>query len=163
MKVVKTLFFCHLVALVCGLGGLLIISPHPELWDTNSLGQIIFPFILRFAGSLHVLFGAATMLLFGLICVGSRKTIIFFAVSTLISLSMELLGTITGFPFGASSATTYPGIKVAGIVPYSILLSWFYMGFTSYLLPSKLTSMLKLPSHHPLPLSLPTYSLITCN
>jgi len=125
MKVVKTLFFCHLVALVCGLGGLLIISPHPELWDTNPFGQIIFPFILRFASSLHVLFGAATMLLFGLICVGSRKTIIFFAVSTLISLSMELLGTITGFPFGVSSATTYPGIKVAGIVPYSILLSCF--------------------------------------
>lgn len=163
MKVVKTLFFCHLVALVCGLGGLLIISPHPELWDTNPFGQIIFPFILRFASSLHVLFGAATMLLFGLICVGSRKTIIFFAVSTLISLSMELLGTITGFPFGVSSATTYPGIKVAGIVPYSILLSWFYMGFTSYLLASKLTSRLKLRRQMLWSLVLGTYFLMTWN
>src|SRR5258708_32396966 len=76
---------------------------------------------------------------------------------------MELLGTITGFPFGASSATTYPGIKVAGIVPYSILLSWFYMGFTSYLLASKLTSRLKLRRQMLSSLLLGTYFLMTWN
>ena len=161
MRVVKTLFFCHLVALVCGLGGLLIVSPHTELWDTNPIGESVFQFVLGFAGSLQVLFGAATMLLFGLVFVGPRKTFIFFASSTLISMSMELFGTITGFPFGASSSITYPGIKVAGLVPYSILLSWFYMGFTSYLLSSKLVSRLKLRRQTLWSLVLGTYFLLT--
>src|ERR1700680_1982915 len=118
MKVIKILFVSHLVALVLGLGSLLIISPHPELWNTNPIGVVIFQNVLRSAGTLHVLFGAATMFLFGLICVGTRKTLIFFATSTLISLSMELLGTSIGFPFGVSTSATYPGIYVAGFVSY---------------------------------------------
>src|SRR5260370_30099129 len=115
MKVIKLLFICHLAALVLGLGSLLIISPHTELWDTSPIGIDIFQNVLHFAGTLHVLFGAATMFLFGLLCVGTRKTLIFFATATLISLSMELLGTSIGFPFGVSSSITYPGIKVAGV------------------------------------------------
>jgi len=161
MKVIKILFICHLAALVLGLGSLLIISPHTELWDTSPIGIVIFQNVLHFAGTLHVLFGAATMFLFGLLCVGTRKTLIFFATATLISLSMELLGTSIGFPFGVSSSITYPGIKVAGFVPYSILLSWFYMGFTSYLLASKLVSTLKLFRQTLWSLLLGTYFLMT--
>ena len=161
MKVIKFLFIIHLAALVLGLGGLLIVSPHPELWNSSPIGVAIFQNVLHFAGTLHVLFGAATMLLFGLLCVGTRKTLVFFVTATLISLSMELLGTSIGFPFGVSSSITYPGIKVAGFVPYSILLSWFYMGFTSYLLASKLVSILKFSKQTLWSLALGTYFLIT--
>ena len=161
MKVIKILFTVHLAALVLGLGGLLIVSPHPELWNTSPLGATIFQNVLHFAGTLHVLFGAATMFLFGLLCVGTRKTLIFFVTATMISLSMELLGTSIGFPFGISLSITYPGIKAAGFVPYSILLSWFYMGFTSYLLASKLVSILKVSWQTLWSLLLGTYFLIT--
>ncbi|MEO6888872.1 MAG: carotenoid biosynthesis protein [Ktedonobacteraceae bacterium] len=147
MRVVKILFIGHLAALAFGLGGLLIALPHPELWSGSPLGQRVFQFGITYAGSLHILFGAATMLLFGLLFVGPKKTLIFFAASTLISLSMELLGTSTGFPFGAYSYTTFLGFKVAGLVPYSIPLSWFYMGFTSYILASAITSRLKGRQH----------------
>jgi putative membrane protein len=74
------------------------------------------------------------MLLFGLLFVGIRKTLIFFAASTLISLSIELVGTSTGFPFGPYAYSDLLGVKILGYVPYAIPLSWFYMGFTSYLL-----------------------------
>ncbi|MDQ2715618.1 MAG: carotenoid biosynthesis protein [Chloroflexota bacterium] len=147
MRVVKILFIGHLAALAFGLGGLLIALPHPELWSGSPYGQRIFQFGITYAGSLHILFGAATMLLFGLLFVGPKKTLIFFAASTLISLGMELLGTSTGFPFGAYSYTTFLGFKVAGLVPYSIPLSWFYMGFTSYILASAITSRLKGRQH----------------
>jgi uncharacterized membrane protein/1-acyl-sn-glycerol-3-phosphate acyltransferase len=160
MKVIKILFTIHLAALVLGLGSLLIVSSHPELWNTSPIGVAIFQNVLRFAGTLHVLFGAATMFLFGLLCVGTRKTLIFFIAATLISLSMELFGTSIGFPFGISLSITYPGIKVAGFVPYSILLSWFYMGFTSYLLASKLVSLLKWSRQTLWSLLLGTYFLI---
>lgn len=163
MRIVKILFVCHLAALVFGLGGLLIVSPHPELWDTSPVGINIFAFVLRYAGSLQILFGAATMLLFGLLCVGPRKTLIFFTASTLISLSMELLSTRTGLPFGAGISNIFPGFKVAGLAPYSIALSWFYMGFTSYLLASKLTSTLGLRQQTLWSLVLGTYFLTTWN
>jgi uncharacterized membrane protein/1-acyl-sn-glycerol-3-phosphate acyltransferase len=136
MRIVKTLFFGHIAALVFGIVGLLIMLPHPELWSNNPLGVEVFNFGIRYAGSLHILFGAATMLLFGLLFIGPRKTLIFFIAATTISLSMELLGTSTGFPFGAYSYTGFLGFKVADLVPYSIPLSWFYMGFTSYILAS---------------------------
>jgi len=136
MRVVKILFFCHLAALVFGIAGLLVMLPHPELWDWNPYLIEVFNFGISYAGSLHIIFGAATMLLFGWLLVGPRKTIIFFIASTTISLSMELLGTSTGFPFGPYSYTSFLGIKILNHVPYSIPLSWFYMGFTSYILAS---------------------------
>lgn len=134
MRTVKILFFCHLAALLFGLGGLLIALPHPELWGNNPFAVEVFNFGIGYAGSLHILFGAAAVLLFGLVVVGTRKTLIFFVLATMIPLGMELLGTSTGFPFGPYSYTSFLGFKVADLVPYSIPLSWFYMGFTSFLL-----------------------------
>ncbi|MFL5657563.1 MAG: carotenoid biosynthesis protein [Ktedonobacteraceae bacterium] len=142
MRTVKILFYFHLAALMFGLGGLLIALPHPELWDNNPFAVEVFNFGTRYAGSLHILFGAATMLFFGLLFVGTRKTLIFFVVATMIPLSMELLGTSTGFPFGPYSYTSFLGFKIAGLVPYSIPLSWFYMGFTSYILASGIVASL---------------------
>lgn len=159
MRVAKILFVCHLAALVIGLGCLLLILPHPELWDTNPIGENIFQFVLRSAGTLHVILGAATMLLFGLLFVGLRKTLIFFVGSTLVSLIMALLATSRSSPFGVDAYPTLPGFKVAGIVPYSIPLSLFYMGFTSYLLSSKLTSGLRLRGRTLWSLFLGTYLL----
>lgn len=103
MRTVKILFFYHLAALVFGLGGLLIAMPHPELWDNSPFAVEVFNFGIRYAGSLHILFGAAAVLLFGLLIVGTRKTLIFFVIATTIPLGMELLGTSTGFPFGPYS------------------------------------------------------------
>lgn len=136
MRVIKILFFCHLAALVFGIAGLLVMLPHPELWSWNPYLIEVFNFGISYAGSLHIIFGAATMLLFGLLFIGTRKTLIFFIASTTISLSMELLGTSTGFPFGPYSYTSFLGIKILDHVPFSIPLSWFYMGFTSYILAS---------------------------
>ena len=144
MRTIKILFTCHLAALLFGLTGLIVFLPHPTLWETNPWMVQGLQWSLQYAGSLHILFGAATMLLFGLLFVGRKKTLIFFAASALISLSMELLGTSTGFPFGPYSYTSFLGVKIAGLVPYSIPLSWFYMGFTSYILASLLVNCLHL-------------------
>lgn len=145
MRTVRIFFFGHLAALIFGLGGLLVALPHPELWNTNPDAAQVFNFGISYAGSLHILFGAATMLLFGLLFVGPRKTLTFFAASTAISLGMELMGTSTGFPFGAYSYSDLLGFKIADRVPYSIPLSWFYMGFTSLILASIIVSRWKLP------------------
>ena len=159
MRVVKILFLCHLAALVFGIAGLLVMLPHPELWSWNPYLIEVFDFGIRYAGSLHIIFGAATMLLFGLLFVGPRKTLIFFIASTAISLSMELIGTSTGFPFGAYSYTSFLGFKILDHVPYSIPLSWFYMGFTSYILASVIVPRLWQRHHTPWSLVLGAYFL----
>ncbi|MBE3567536.1 MAG: carotenoid biosynthesis protein [Thermogemmatispora sp.] len=158
MRVVKLLFICHLAALVFALGGLLIILPHPELWNSTPIGVRIFQFALHWAGSLHILFGAATMLLFGLLCIDARRTLVFFAASVLISIIVSLLS-LTGIPLSTATFSAFPGPKLAGIVPYSLPLSWFYMGFTSYLLASKLTDRLGLERQTLWSLVLGTYFL----
>ncbi len=147
--------------MICGLGVLLIIAPHPQLWNNNPVGVAIFEVVLRSAGTLQILFGAATMFFFGLLGVGPRKTLIFFAASILITLGIELLNMTIGFPSGIASATPLADIKVAGLVSYSILLTWFYMGFTSYLLASKLAAKLELHRQTLWSLILGTYFLMT--
>src|SRR5690348_4786286 len=89
MKIIKFLFTCHLAALLCGVGCLVVIAPHAGPWTTGVSKSTAFEFVLRSIASLYILFGAATMFLFGLLCVGPRKTLSFFAASTLITLGME--------------------------------------------------------------------------
>ena len=134
MRVVRLLFGLHVLALLFGLGGLLIALPHPELWAGSPLAARVFTFGMNNGGAVHILFGAATMLAFGVYAIGLRKTLIFFVVGTLLPLGAELLGTATGWPFGGYAYTDGLGVKVLGRVPYSVPLSWFYMGFAAYLL-----------------------------
>ena len=63
-----------------------------------------------------------------------RRTVIFFLVSTVLSLSSELIGTGTGWAFGNYEYTAFLGYKILDRVPFSIPLSWFSMGLVSYLL-----------------------------
>lgn len=139
-KLMRWLFGAHLFALIFGLVGLIVIMPHPDLLIGFGLSPRDVSASIaggqRYTGSLHILLGAAAVLTFGLLYVGRRKTLIFFAIATLLPLGMELLGTGTGWPFGAYSYTANLGYKVLGRVPFTIPLSWFYMGFTSYLLAS---------------------------
>jgi putative membrane protein len=136
MRVVYGLLVAHLAALLFGLLGLLVILPNPQLWSGSPLGVQVFGFGMQYAGALHILFGAATMLAFGGRVLGWRKTLTFFVASVAISLTSELIGTATGWPFGNYAYTEGLGQKVLGRVPYTIPLSWFYMGFAGYLLAS---------------------------
>ena len=140
MTTVRALLIGHLAALLFGLGGLLIALPNPHLWADSPLGVAVFSFGMQHAGALHILFGAATMLAFGGRVLGWRKTGIFFAASVAISLASELIGTTTGWPFGNYAYTEGLGPKVLGRVPYTIPLSWFYMGLASYLLAATIVA-----------------------
>lgn len=130
------LFFAHLGALIFGLVGILIMLPNPDLWSSDPRAVDVFNWSMEHAGATHILLGAATMFAFGLVMLGWRKTAIFAAVSCLLSLSSELIGTGTGWPFGNYEYTSFLGYKVLDRVPYTIPLSWFYMGFASFLLGS---------------------------
>jgi uncharacterized membrane protein len=134
MRRIWLIYSLHVMALIFGLSGILIALPNPELWIDSAYGPEIFRFGINYGGIVHILWGALAMLAFGGLTIGWRKTLIFAAAAASISLSSELIGTTTGFPFGDYAYLNGLGTKVLGRVPFTIPLSWFYLGFASYLL-----------------------------
>lgn len=137
-RVVHGLVVAHIAALAFGLGGLLIALPNPELWAGKRYAADVYDFGMQYGGALHIILGAAAMLAFGGRAIGWRRTLIFFVATIVLSLSSELIGTGTGWPFGNYEYTEGLGYKVLGRVPFTIPLSWFYVGFAAYLLANRL-------------------------
>ncbi len=125
----------HIMALLFGLAGLLLVVPHPE-WIASlpEVGQQAFSFSMGNGGVAYMLFGTAAAGLMGSRLLGWKRLWMFFIPAILISLSAELLGTSTGIPFGDYGYLSGLGYKIGGLVPFTIPLSWFYMGLSSYLL-----------------------------
>ena len=142
MKLASLLLAGHLAALVFGLAGLLIALPNPQWWSGDRNAVRVFEFGMQYAGAAHIVLGAAAVFIYGWAILGTRRTIIFFLVSTVLSLSSELIGTGTGWPFGNYEYTAFLGYKILDRVPFSIPLSWFSMGLVSYLLGSLLAARL---------------------
>ncbi|HEX7733286.1 MAG TPA: carotenoid biosynthesis protein [Ktedonobacteraceae bacterium] len=160
MKFVKFLFICHLIALALALCGLLLLLPRAGFWGSDPARMEAWQVLLRVVGALQILFGAATMLFFGWLYVGPRKTLVFFVTSLFVSFlpgfllmgKTALLGVFTPEISSAFSEGA-PGV-------FFILLSWFYMSFTSYLLACKLVARLGLSWQTFWSLLLGTYFLI---
>jgi len=138
------LLIAHLVALVFGLVGILIMLPNPELWNDDPRAVRVFEWSMENAGATHILLGALAMFAFGGVAIGWMKTGIFFVVSYSLSIMSELVGTGTGWPFGNYEYTSFLGYKVLDRVPYTIPLSWFYIGFASFLLATVMAKRFRL-------------------
>ncbi len=134
MKLARLFLVGHLAALGFGLAGLLYVIPNLGQFVADPAAMRVYDFGLTYAGSLHMVFGALAMFAFGVATLGWRRTGIFAACAVPISLGFELIGTGTGYPFGNYAYTDFLGYKVLGHVPFSIPLSWFYVGFAAYLL-----------------------------
>src|SRR5918994_2131674 len=140
MKLASLLLIGHLAALLFGLAGLLIALPNPDWWAGDANAVRVFEFGMQYAGATHIVLGAAAVFIYGWAALGARRTIIFFLVSTLLSLSSELIGTGTGWPFGNYEYTAFLGYKILDRVPFSIPLSWFSIGLVAYILGSLLAA-----------------------
>lgn len=138
------LLVSHLIALVFGLIGILIMLPNPELWSDDPRAVRVFEWSMEYAGATHIILGAAAMFAFGGVTIGWAKTGIFFFVCYTLSITSELVGTGTGWPFGNYEYTSFLGYKVLGRVPYTIPLSWFYVGFASFLLATAIVRRYRL-------------------
>lgn len=100
--------------------------PYPA-WLATPENQKILAFNLKWGGQTTVVLGALAGLSFLSWAVGATRAVMVFAVSFVLSLSAELAGTSTGIPFGVYGYTTQLGYLIAGLVPFNIPTSWFYM------------------------------------
>jgi putative membrane protein len=129
----RTLFGLHVAALGLGLFGILFAIPHSGLW-THKADLAFFTWALQRGGSSSMVTGALAMIAWGIATIGLRRTLAFAAIACTVSAAAELTGTATGWPFGGYEYLTFLDWKLAGRVPYGVPLSWFYMGFASYVL-----------------------------
>lgn len=137
-RLARWAFAAHLVMMVFGLAGLTIAMRRPDLWAHSQVAVNVYAFGTRYAGVLQIVFATVAVLAYGITKLGARRTVIFFVCATSISLASELIGTGTGWPFGNYSYTSGLGAKIADRVPFTIPLSWFYMGLVTYLIGAAL-------------------------
>ncbi len=127
--------FAHFASLLFGLVGLLLVLPNTEFIENLSpVGLQIFAFGMQSGGALYMIVGAIAVFLYSRRYLGWKRSLYFMLPAIGLSLGSELLGTSTGFPFGAYSYLSGLGYKILDLVPFTIPLSWFYMGFVSFLL-----------------------------
>ncbi|MDZ7958834.1 MAG: carotenoid biosynthesis protein [Aulosira sp. DedQUE10] len=125
----------HIVSMVFGLVGILLVVPNAEIiMNLTEVGQTAMQWSMAGGGVVYMILGAAAVFLYAYRTLGLGRTLAFLLPSVFISLGSELSGTSTGFPFGHYSYLSGLGYKIAGLVPFTIPLSWFYVGCVSYLL-----------------------------
>lgn len=134
MKVERFCLIGHLVSMAFGLAGLLLVMPNPGFLDYVPAGQTLFQWSMAGGGVVYIVLGTIAVSIYAYRTIGISRWLTFMGAAIAISLGSELLGTGTGFPFGEYSYLSGLGYKIAGRVPFTIPLSWFYLGLSAYLL-----------------------------
>ncbi len=131
----RACFSIHITSLVFGLAGLLIVLPNTAfIAGLPEFGQRAFGWSMAGGGAVYMISGAIAVSIYAYRSLGLWHWLSFMLPALGVSMGAELLGTSTGFPFGDYHYLTGLGYKVAGLVPFTIPLSWFYLGFSAYLL-----------------------------
>lgn len=140
MIVGSVLLAAHAAFIVFSIAGMLIALRRPELWAHSDAATQAFSFGMQWGAAGQIALGAGAVLAYGAATLGWRRTARFLALSVCVSLTAELVGTTTGWPFGAYAYGEALGPKVLERVPYAIPLSWFYLGLASWVLASHLAA-----------------------
>ncbi len=125
----------HALSMAFGLAGLLLVLPNVDfIASLPEFGNVAFRWSMAGGGVVYMLLGMIAVAIYGYRTLGQKLLLTFMIPAIAISLTAELMGTSTGFPFGAYHYTTGLGYKIAGLVPFTIPLSWFYLGLSSFLI-----------------------------
>ena len=135
MRIERLLLIAHIASMGFGLAGLLLVLPHPQfIANLPEIGKTAFAWSMAGGGVVYMLLGTAAVAVYAFRNLGLWHGLGFMIPAISLSLGAELLGTSTGFPFGQYRYLSGLGYKIAGLVPFTIPLSWFYLGFSAYYL-----------------------------
>ena len=142
----KALLIGHIVSMAFGLAGLLLVLPHPEfVANLPDFGKTAFAWSMAGGGVVYMVLGMAAVAVYAYRTLGVWHWLGFMVPAISLSLCSELLGTSTGFPFGHYRYLSGLGYKIAGLVPFTIPLSWSYLGFSAYIIARVGLSTLAIP------------------
>ena len=130
-------------SILFSVAGTLLLSFFPEQaavalgWIAQNLGLGLVDLVKGSTWAYMALMPLLTFLLY-LPVLGMRRSVLFLLWGSLVGAAAELLGTQTGFPFGAYAYSDLLGAKIAGHVPWFIPPSWYAMSLVSYDLAGRL-------------------------
>ena len=125
----------HILAKVFGLIGIMLVIPNAKMiLNLGDVGQTAMQLSMANGGVVDIIFGIIAVSIYACRVLGWKTWLGFLIPSVLVSVGSELLGTSTGFPFGDYSYLSGLGYKIGGLVPFTIPLSWFYVGLSAYLI-----------------------------
>ncbi|MEH1911209.1 MAG: gamma-carotene 1'-hydroxylase CruF [Nostoc sp.] len=125
----------HIVSKAFGLVGMLLVIPNAEIiLNLSQVGETAMQLSMAGGGVVDIILGTIAVSIYAYRTLGLGTWLAFMLPAVFISLGSELLGTSTGFPFGDYSYLSGLGYKIGGLVPFTIPLSWFYVGLSSYLI-----------------------------
>ncbi len=107
------------------------LSPPLPDWLRTPRNAKVYALGYAWGGQTTVVLGALAGILHAMGKLGTRTGLTIFAVSFVVSLGSELLGTYTGLPFGVYSYSGLLGYKILDLVPFNIPTSWFFMLYAS--------------------------------
>ena len=120
-----------LLLVLSGIAFATFLAPPSPAWLTTPANQRVAALMFTFGGQTTVVLGALAGILHASSRLGWRRAALIFVAAFSISLTAELTGTGTGYPFGPYSYTTQLGYLVGGRVPFNIPTSWFFMLYAS--------------------------------
>lgn len=127
----------HILAMAFGLAGIILVLPNVDFQarlTEYAWGAQIFGWSMAGGGVAYMVMAAAAVAIYAYRTLGLWHWLSFMIPAVVLSLGSELLGTSTGFPFGEYRYLSGLGYKIAGLVPFTIPLSWFYLGFSAYII-----------------------------
>lgn len=127
----------HILAMAFGLAGIALVLPNAEFQAKLAQfewGPTIFGWSMAGGGVVYMVLATAAVAVYAYRTLGVWHWLSFMIPAIFLSLGSELLGTSTGFPFGEYRYLSGLGYKIAGLVPFTIPLSWFYVGFSAYII-----------------------------
>lgn len=131
-RVAHRFLWVHALLIVTSIVAFQVVVDHPPPgWVDARLWTTAYTHGMSLTGPLYIVSGFAAALAGTVAVLGVGPGCTAAGLVVLVSLGMELLGTSTGFPFGAYGYGAHLGIKVLALVPIVIPLSWFLMLYAS--------------------------------
>ncbi|RCJ24550.1 hypothetical protein A6S26_18585 [Nostoc sp. ATCC 43529] len=131
----RVCLIAHILSKAFGLAGMLLVLPHAEIiLNLSQVGETAIELSMAGGGVVDIILGTVAVSIYAYRTLGLGTWLAFMLPAVFISLGSELLGTSTGFPFGDYGYLSGLGYKIGGLVPFTIPLSWFYVGLSSYLI-----------------------------
>jgi uncharacterized membrane protein len=135
ISIERTFLIGHILSMAFGLAGLLLVLPNVDFINAlPEIGKTAFAWSMVGGGVVYMLLGTLAVAVYAYRTLGTWHWLGFMVPAIGLSLVSELLGTSTGFPFGHYHYLSGLGYKIAGLVPFTIPLSWFYLGFSAYII-----------------------------
>jgi uncharacterized membrane protein len=135
ISIERTFLIGHILSMAFGLAGLLLVLPNVDfIAALPEIGKTAFAWSMVGGGVVYMLLGTLAVAVYAYRTLGMWHWLGFMVPAIGLSLGSELLGTSTGFPFGHYHYLSGLGYKIAGLVPFTIPLSWFYLGFSAYII-----------------------------